>query len=644
VDCAEAEGGDGDTEAPPPFGSFRLEREIDGRWPFASRKGIRRRSSVFFAILVALASGLTLVGSARATDDWQSSLYGTPTITTSSEGTVVDVAGAPGGIYHNASIDPQRTYTVALNGRQLAGQFTLVVYRDGVPTYSAAPSGLKTFRVAGTTRLSVLVYSDQDGSYRINALTLEDCVGCASYDPVIDPYGAPFVTSDDSGITITNQGSPGGLYYRAGLDPTKSYMVHLWGRLLAGSFQFVSYQDGNPTYGPAPNGEESLQIAGTSQLSLLLYSDQDGGYHVSRVTVSECPKCSPVQDLDQRLKDQILAETPALPAALAAGDTYTAAKLLLRWASPRTPWAVGTAAPLDTYLLDTNWIRAGDLYYTYLLSGQYGVLCGGTSDFLHKVLELFGIPSFTLDFGGDGMAHVALVVPIQTPAGSTEYRLLEPTFDADFTLASTGQPASVKDLLELWRTGQTQQIVVNAPSLDDRVVIRSGGSDTCRTVSLSDLLMSPAACGTTRYANINAATFALLGYSPGTDALFQLLATGNLFGVEARGVPLDFQEMQAAEKQQVLNEDAPQTTITQKVERTDSTTLSFNSSKTGSWFQCELDSSRWVKCDSPLRIPRLSAGTHTFEVRAISHNGVVDPTPAGAVWTIAASGSASAAK
>src|SRR4029079_15933776 len=148
-------------------------------------------------------------------------------------------------------------------------------------------------------------------------------------------------------------------------------------------------------------------------------------------------------------------------------------------------------------------VRAGDLYYDYFLSGQYGVVCGGTSDFLHKILDLFGIPSFTLDFGGDGMAHVALVVPAKTPTGSTAYRLLEPTFDADFTLASSGRPATVKELLDLWRTGNTQEIVVNAPSLNDRVVIRSGGSDTCSTVSLTDLMMSPAACGTRRYADIN---------------------------------------------------------------------------------------------------------------------------------------------
>jgi hypothetical protein len=598
----------------------------------ADKHGVARWSSALLAVLAAFAGALALVGSGHAdAGEWSTSLYGVPTITTGQDGTVVDVAGAPGGLYHNATLDPQRTYTVALNGRRLAGQFTLVVYRDGVPSYSAAPSGLRTFLVTGTTRLSVLVYSDQDGSYQLNSLTLEDCAGCTSSDPQVDPYGAPIVTTDDGGTLITNEGNAGGLYYRAALDPNKSYMIHFSGRLLAGNFQLVTYRDGKPAYGPAPNGDETLQIDGTSQFSLLVYSDQDGGYRVSRVTVSECRKCSPTEDNDARLKREILANIPTLPGALAAGDTYAAAKLLLRWASPRTPWAVGTAAPLDRYLLDTNFIRAGDLYYDYFLSGQYGVVCGGTSDFLHKILDLFGIPSFTLDFAADGMAHVALVVPTKTPTGSTEYRLLEPTFDADFTLASSGRPATVKELLDLWRTGNTQEIVVNAPSLNDRVVIRSGGSDTCSTVSLPDLMMSPAACGTRRYADINAVTFAQIGYSPGTDALFQMLATGTLFGVEARGVPADFQAMQAAEKQQVLTADAPQTTITSRVDRPGSTTFTFTSSKPASWFQCELDSSTFVACDSPLKIPRLSPGTHTFEVRARTH-GNVDLTPAGAVW------------
>jgi hypothetical protein len=75
---------------------------------------------------------------------------------------------------------------------------------------------------------------------------------------------------------------------------------------------------------------------------------------------------------------------------------------------------------------------------------------------------------------------------------------------------------------------------------------------------------------------------------------------------------------------------APQTTLRRKpAKRTrDRTpTFRFSSSGPGSRFECKLDRKRFRACASPFTTKRLSLGAHRFQVRAVGHDGVADPTP-----------------
>ena len=80
----------------------------------------------------------------------------------------------------------------------------------------------------------------------------------------------------------------------------------------------------------------------------------------------------------------------------------------------------------------------------------------------------------------------------------------------------------------------------------------------------------------------------------------------------------------------------PETTITGGPSGTIYTppaTFSFTSSKPNSTFECRLDAGAWAPCTSPKSYTSFSAGTHTFAVRAIDINGIVDPTPATRTFT-----------
>ena len=63
-------------------------------------------------------------------------------------------------------------------------------------------------------------------------------------------------------------------------------------------------------------------------------------------------------------------------------------------------------------------------------------------------------------------------------------------------------------------------------------------------------------------------------------------------------------------------------------------TFGFSSTEAGSTFQCSLDGGAYAGCASPLTLPTLGEGPHTFHVRATDLAGNVDPSPAGYSWTI----------
>jgi hypothetical protein len=80
----------------------------------------------------------------------------------------------------------------------------------------------------------------------------------------------------------------------------------------------------------------------------------------------------------------------------------------------------------------------------------------------------------------------------------------------------------------------------------------------------------------------------------------------------------------------------PQTTInTGPSGTTTSTTetVTFSADDSAATFECRLDTGPWVACTSPRHLSGITAGQHTFRVRAIDAAGNADPTEAIASWT-----------
>jgi hypothetical protein len=61
--------------------------------------------------------------------------------------------------------------------------------------------------------------------------------------------------------------------------------------------------------------------------------------------------------------------------------------------------------------------------------------------------------------------------------------------------------------------------------------------------------------------------------------------------------------------------------------------VTFSADDAAARFECSLDSNPYAACTSPRQLSGLTAGAHTFRVRAIDAAGNADPTPATSNWT-----------
>jgi hypothetical protein len=68
----------------------------------------------------------------------------------------------------------------------------------------------------------------------------------------------------------------------------------------------------------------------------------------------------------------------------------------------------------------------------------------------------------------------------------------------------------------------------------------------------------------------------------------------------------------------------------------DTPTFVFSSTEPDARFQCKLDNSPFLACTSPLTLPKLSPGSHTFQVRSIDRAGNADQSPSSSLGAEAA--------
>ncbi|MDX6225570.1 MAG: hypothetical protein QOE64_1946, partial [Frankiales bacterium] len=113
----------------------------------------------------------------------QRSLYQSPTITTSDDGTTtIGIREESAGLFLRYTLDPVTVYRVTVSGEVLSGQVTQRIGLDGDLTYEPAPQGSISRTVTGRSALELLFYSDTPATYRIDSVTVQACDDCRTDD------------------------------------------------------------------------------------------------------------------------------------------------------------------------------------------------------------------------------------------------------------------------------------------------------------------------------------------------------------------------------------------------------------------------------------------------------------------------------
>lgn len=109
-------------------------------------------------------------------EPWQA-----PVISEAAGATEIRIEKAPAGLYFRRKLDAAKRYALSVNGS--AGPITLRLQLDDRPhEYLAAPVAATTHVISGASKLELLFYADKPAVYRLEQLTLDECLACRTRD------------------------------------------------------------------------------------------------------------------------------------------------------------------------------------------------------------------------------------------------------------------------------------------------------------------------------------------------------------------------------------------------------------------------------------------------------------------------------
>ena len=239
-------------------------------------------------------------------------------------------------------------------------------------------------------------------------------------------------------------------------------------------------------------------------------------------------------------------------------------------------------------------------------------------------------------------------------------------FSAPIDLSVAGQNAlepqiaidAAGNAVAVWqRSDGTNGIIQTASTAKDTKTtvlcnpstVISGANTTC-TATVSDTAAGPSMPGgTVKFASNGAGAFANGGactLSGAGKATCQISYTPSQVGSATHTITASYQgdgsrlKSEGSAQVKVLARPTPtrmpNTTLQGKPRRKTAqrrAVFHFVSDQPGSTFQCKLDRKAFKACHSPFKA-KVEPGRHSFSVRAISPQGVADPTPAVFHWTV----------
>ena len=267
------------------------------------------------------------------------------------------------------------------------------------------------------------------------------------------------VAQRSDGITIVS--SPrggGGILFARALSDQKVYRLRIAGSLIHNAPTLRIVLDGLRTYWtPLTSETLDLPIANVSTLEVLIYSDGEFEFGLSDFSIDECKTCKSTNQLDDDLRTRVLADIPALANADSIGP-LAVARLLTSWAASNVDH--GTFGPIvvrNSVKVDV--MSPGRMQQELWDPDAGGTFCYGFAVFLSKLLKLYAIESFVIDFGIPEafLTHVSTIV-VLADGSDRKFYVFDATFDGTI-LDATAAYVDVETALASPRPGSGVQFV-----------------------------------------------------------------------------------------------------------------------------------------------------------------------------------------
>ena len=303
----------------------------------------------------------------------------------------------------------------------------------------------------------------------------------------------------------------------------------------------------------------------------------------------------------------------------------------------------GTTGTSNAGLVRYSWVRntiydCGSFWNGGGPGGGYGLLSDGPASGNTMDRNLF--TSVDVDTSGQFVSSDHNLIKNGSRPSSTD-KAFSPTFADTVDYRPTNLPAGYEDVGYRSAPAGYQAAPGSTPPADTTppsTTIGSGPSGSTTSTSAS-FTFSSSESGSAFACQLDSGAWA----SCSSPKAYSSLSTGShTFSVRATDAAGNTDASPATQTWTITapSDTTPPTTTIDSGPNGSTTSTSasfgFSSSETGSTFECKLDSGSWASCTAPKAYSALSAGSHTFNVRATDAAGNTDASPATQTWTITA--------
>lgn len=286
-------------------------------------------------------------------------------------------------------------------------------------------------------------------AWRLELFSPRTWIKTATADILVRPFG--LVTGspslDQSTVEIDNSRELGGgasVRIAAAQQRNTRAILHFEIDAISGPLPTIRASDRAGSLFKNSEQQNQFVVQLEKGIDLFVFSSEQVKFRLKNFRVEVCseplrPEC--------KTDDDLIAQIKAAPDFPKSATQFELAKYLLNWAAISADYDVG--AELSKIAEQKfSAASAGEIYYQYYEPSRVGGYCSSVATFLSKLLRIFDLDAFTVDFGAQSASHVTVVM---RSADYGKYYILDPTFNGYFTDAAGGM-LDIGEILRMPRT------------------------------------------------------------------------------------------------------------------------------------------------------------------------------------------------